>query len=257
MKNIAITLGLICLLAACGQAPPEPATGRLIVLGFDGMDPALTEAWMDAGLLPEFDRLRRDGHYQPLATTNPPQSPVAWASFATGTSAGDHGIFDFLRRDPDTYLPDFSVARYTPPSRHLSLGSWRLPIGEGQLDNQRQGEPLLEHGRASRTTQLGAQSTGHLPTRLDSSNAIGHGRARSARQSGDLHPLPAAAVCHRPKAVAAWFICDSVSTVGRRRLWKGPAHPLKTERPAVVAADEYPLRSRLGPRSSWMAKPDS
>jgi len=142
MKNIAITLGLICLLAACSQAPPEPATGRLIVLGFDGMDPQLTETWMDAGLLPEFDRLRRDGHYQPLATTNPPQSPVAWASFATGTGAGDHGIFDFLRRDPETYLPDFSVARYTPPSRHLSLGSWQLPIGEGQLENQRQGEPF-------------------------------------------------------------------------------------------------------------------
>jgi predicted AlkP superfamily phosphohydrolase/phosphomutase len=36
--------------------------------------------------------------YRPLGSTNPPQSPVAWTSFATGTLPGDHGIFDFISR---------------------------------------------------------------------------------------------------------------------------------------------------------------
>ncbi|AKS41524.1 Type I phosphodiesterase / nucleotide pyrophosphatase superfamily [Wenzhouxiangella marina] len=111
----------------------------MIVLGFDGMDPELVQRWMASGELPNFEALRREGYFQPLATSNPPQSPVAWSSFATGTGPGHHGIHDFLRRDPATYLPDFSVARFTPP-RSVGLGGWQLPIGAGTLENLRQGE---------------------------------------------------------------------------------------------------------------------
>lgn len=118
------------------------AQSRLIVLGFDGMDPQLTERWMDDGTLPTFAALRAEGYYQRLATTNPPQSPVAWASFATGTGAGAHGIYDFLRRDPQTYRPDFSIARYTPPAHSVDVGAWSLPIGNGELRNLRDGEPF-------------------------------------------------------------------------------------------------------------------
>lgn len=131
------------LLAACGgEDASTPVEARLVVIGFDGMDPVLLERWMDAGELPEFSRLRGEGHYQRLATSNPPQSPVAWASFATGTGAGEHGIFDFLRRDPTTYHPDFSIARYTPPERQVDLFGWTLPIGDGVLENQRRGVPF-------------------------------------------------------------------------------------------------------------------
>ncbi|HEU5217744.1 MAG TPA: alkaline phosphatase family protein, partial [Gemmatimonadales bacterium] len=40
------------------------------------------------------------------------QTPVAWSTFATGANPGVHGIFDFLRRDPATCLPDLSLNRY-------------------------------------------------------------------------------------------------------------------------------------------------
>jgi predicted AlkP superfamily phosphohydrolase/phosphomutase len=46
---------------------------------------------------------------------------VAWSSFATGKNPGEHGIFDFLRRDPALYRPDLALNRYeqknafTPP----------------------------------------------------------------------------------------------------------------------------------------------
>jgi predicted AlkP superfamily phosphohydrolase/phosphomutase len=125
----------------------------MIVLGFDGMDPVLVERWMANGELPNFEALRREGHYQPLATSNPPQSPVAWSSFATGSDPGHHGIHDFLRRDPATYLPDFSVARFTPPSS-IGLGGWQLPLGSGTLENLRQGESFW-----SQAQQAGQRAT--------------------------------------------------------------------------------------------------
>lgn len=141
---------------ACGDHPAPVAKSRLIVIGFDGLDPKLTEQWMADGQMPEFARLRDAGYYQRLPTSNPPQSPVAWASFATGTGAGEHGIFDFLRRDPLTYHPDFSIARYTPPENSISLGQWELPLGDGLLENQRHGEPFwltAEHQGQRATVQ--------------------------------------------------------------------------------------------------------
>jgi hypothetical protein len=71
--------------AAATRAAPDRA--RTIVLGFDGMDPELTQQSMAEGMLPHFARLAREGHYQVLPTTNPAQSPVAWArtrAFALG-----------------------------------------------------------------------------------------------------------------------------------------------------------------------------
>ena len=115
---------------------------RTIVIGFDGLDPVLTEQWMREGTLPNFARLARQGHYQRLGTTTPPQSPVAWASFATGADPGTHRIFDFLARDPQTYLPDFSIAHVTPPARTLDLFGYRFPLSDAAIENRRQGKPF-------------------------------------------------------------------------------------------------------------------
>jgi predicted AlkP superfamily phosphohydrolase/phosphomutase len=37
---------------------------------------------------------------------------VAWSTFATGVNPGGHGVFDFLRRDPRTYLPELALSGY-------------------------------------------------------------------------------------------------------------------------------------------------
>lgn len=87
------------------------AVRRVVVLGLDGLEPSLVESMMAAGALPAFARLRGAGGYDRLATTYPAQTPVAWSTFATGANPGVHGIFDFLRRDPSTYLPDLSLDR--------------------------------------------------------------------------------------------------------------------------------------------------
>jgi len=131
----------IVMLAGCGSEP-EPAEQRVVILGFDGMDPVLAQRWMDEGKLPNFSRLAESGHFQPLGTSNPPQSPVAWSDFATGEHAGAHGIFDFLRRDPETYGPQFSISENIPPESHLELFGLSIPLDEGQVLNRRQGVPF-------------------------------------------------------------------------------------------------------------------
>ena len=104
---------------------------RLIILGFYGMDPVLAQQWMDDGSLPNFRKLASMGGFHSLPTSNPPQSPVAWSDFATGTGPGEHGIYDFLRRDPETQLPDFSISRFVPPQNILPLFGMELPLDSG------------------------------------------------------------------------------------------------------------------------------
>lgn len=123
-------------------AEPEKVSGRVIVLGFDGMDPQLAQRWMQEGLLPNFSRLAASGSYQALATTIPAQSPVAWSSFATGTGPGEHGIFDFLRRSTDSYLPDFSISETEPTKYTVDLFGLRIPADGGRISNRRIGEPF-------------------------------------------------------------------------------------------------------------------
>ena len=117
-------------------APNSPCvavrTRKVVVLGLDGLDPRITERLLEAGKLPNLSRLRALGSYARLATTYPAQTPVAWSTFATGTNPGGHGIFDFLRRDPATYLPDTGLNRYE------ASGTLRTP----KVINLRRGTPF-------------------------------------------------------------------------------------------------------------------
>lgn len=85
---------------------------KVIVIGLDGLEPKLVRAMIDAGDLPNLASLEARGGLSRVATTTPAQTPVAWSTFATGMNPGGHGIFDFLRRDPGSYLPDLALSRY-------------------------------------------------------------------------------------------------------------------------------------------------
>jgi len=131
-------LALLC--AGCGGRHSGNYQA-VIVLGIDGMDPAFLEAhWAD---LPNLDRLRQEGEFQRLATTFPPQSPVAWSSFITGTDPTQHGIYDFVSRNPNTHLP-FSSLGETEPARGLSIGSYRIPLGSPRVHTFRRGAAFWE-----------------------------------------------------------------------------------------------------------------
>ncbi len=107
---------------------------KVIVIGLDGLEPTIVEAMLAAGELPHLDRLRAEGGFSRVATTTPAQTPVAWSTFATGTNPGGHGIFDFIRRDPRTYLPDLALNRYE------SRGAFLPP----RAVNMRRGTPVWE-----------------------------------------------------------------------------------------------------------------
>lgn len=85
---------------------------QALIIGLDGLDPTITEALLAAGELPNLSRLKAQGSYARVRTTYPAQTPVAWSTFATGTNPGGHGIFDFITRDPNTYLPQLALNHY-------------------------------------------------------------------------------------------------------------------------------------------------
>jgi len=134
------------LLSACGQPPARGK--RLIVLGVDGMDPHFVEQHWDA--LPNLRRLRDTGSFSRLATTTPPQSPVAWSTFSTGLDPDGHGIFDFVHRDPTTLQPLSSFAETLPPAHDLGIGPYRLPLSPARVRSFRRGQTfwqiLAAHG---------------------------------------------------------------------------------------------------------------
>src|SRR6476469_11268012 len=113
---LAVIAGVFLTQSSCrGRRPPSQYSQRLVILGFDGMDPALVAKWTKEGKLPNIKRLADQGGMYPLATTQSPESPTAWASFATGVNPGKHNIYDFLVRDTATYLPDLGMVRREPP----------------------------------------------------------------------------------------------------------------------------------------------
>src|SRR5207302_6775389 len=124
----------------CSRRTTRPVTTQVVVLGFDGADPNLLSKWAKQGHLPNLARLAQSGTFEPLGTTNPPESPVAWASFATGLNPGGTGIFDFLRRDPQTYLPELALVTREKPEFLFVM----IPIKAPKVTNERGGVPFYK-----------------------------------------------------------------------------------------------------------------
>lgn len=99
----------LMFVGALTLAATVAAQQKVIVVGFDGVDARYTERWMNEGKLPNLAKLRAEGTFRPLLPTTPAQTPVSWSTFSTGIDPGRTGIFDFLRRDPKTYLPVFAA----------------------------------------------------------------------------------------------------------------------------------------------------
>jgi predicted AlkP superfamily phosphohydrolase/phosphomutase len=127
---------------ACSGSPAAGA--RVIVLGFDGLDPTLVSDLMARGKLPNFARLAAQGTFSPLGTTIPPQSPVAWSTFTTGLDPGAHGVFDFIHRDPKTMTPVFSTARTEASGVSLKVGKYQFPLWGGSSELLRSGRPFWD-----------------------------------------------------------------------------------------------------------------
>ncbi len=148
LKYLIIATALVMLLAGgCGSGKSAPANGeaKVMVLAFDGLDPILLNQWMDEGALPNFVKLKKDGDFKKLGTSIPPQSPVAWSNFITGQNPGGHGIFDFIHRDPKTYLPFLSTTKTQAPEKFWKLAGYQIPVDEGSVTLMRQGKAFWQY----------------------------------------------------------------------------------------------------------------
>jgi predicted AlkP superfamily phosphohydrolase/phosphomutase len=91
---------------------------RTIIVGFDSFSPEVFEPLQQAGKMPNLSKFVEAGGYSRLEECSPPQTEVSWTSIATGVDPGSHGIFDFVHRDPKTYIPYVSLL----PTKQSALG---------------------------------------------------------------------------------------------------------------------------------------
>jgi hypothetical protein len=144
------------LLPGCGRRAsdaPASAGRRVLIVAFDGLDPRIVESLIHAGRMPKFARLAKTGSIGRIATSNPPQTPVAFANIISGADPGLHQVFDFIHRDPNpanTSLPvrpHFSTAdaARSPREWAIPLGSWQLPLSGTSTELLRRGPAFWDY----------------------------------------------------------------------------------------------------------------
>ena len=150
MRKNLILFSIVCIIAFCAASAVDAGEKKFLILGIDGMDYTILSEMLDKGEMPNFQELRSRGDFKPLQTSMPPQSPVAWSNFITGMDPGGHGIFDFIHRTPENYLPYLSTTRTESPSSVLSIGKYRIPLKSEEIKLLRKGKAfwkiLEKHG---------------------------------------------------------------------------------------------------------------
>jgi hypothetical protein len=96
LSIVAVFVGLAAYLAAGrGREGGAGESYRVVIAGFDGMDPEFLDYFLSQGKLPNFQKLMREGAYAPCQTFKPTKSVVLWTSVATGKRMEKHGIVDW------------------------------------------------------------------------------------------------------------------------------------------------------------------
>ncbi len=140
----AVLMTSVVFTPGCSDKQAVATKKKVLILGFDGMDPQILGKMMDEGRMPTFVKLASEGTFKNLQTSNPPQSPVAWSNFITGMNPGGHGIFDFVHRDPKTLFPYLSTSRTTGGGKTFTIGDWVIPLESGKVELLRHGDSFWE-----------------------------------------------------------------------------------------------------------------
>ncbi len=82
------------------SAPSPNSLRRLLLIGWDAADWQIIDPLLEAGKMPNLNRLIEGGVMASVATLHPIVSPMLWTSIATGKLADKHGIHGFTERDP-------------------------------------------------------------------------------------------------------------------------------------------------------------
>jgi predicted AlkP superfamily phosphohydrolase/phosphomutase len=80
--------------APLATEPIRPAR-RIVLVGVDGLSPAVLGEGLARGGAPAFARLLKRGAHGPLATLRPTEAPPLWTTVVTGRLPRDHGVKSF------------------------------------------------------------------------------------------------------------------------------------------------------------------
>jgi predicted Zn-dependent protease len=102
---------LLILMPKTEEEPPR----KLLLIGWDAADWSVARPLMEAGKMPNLQRLCDGGVHGKLATIRPVLSPMLWTSIATGKRAWKHGIHGFSEPCPstETIRPITNLSRKT------------------------------------------------------------------------------------------------------------------------------------------------
>jgi len=95
----------------------ETLADKILVLGFDGLDPRLTRKFVDEGLLPNLKKFIDAGaqrHDLAMLGGTPTVTPSMWTTLATGCYSNVHGITGFYRQSKT----DLASVEYNMDSRN-------------------------------------------------------------------------------------------------------------------------------------------
>ncbi|MFQ5645457.1 MAG: alkaline phosphatase family protein [bacterium] len=135
----------LCFLALVSGGCSDRSARKVLVLGLDGMPYAKVKEMMEAGKLPHFAELARQGGFQALGSSIPPQSPVAWSSFITGKNPGKTNIYDFIARKPESYIPYLSTSSIEGETEGVTIGNLVLPLKSPKAVLLRRGRPFWRY----------------------------------------------------------------------------------------------------------------
>jgi predicted AlkP superfamily phosphohydrolase/phosphomutase len=120
---------VVLALAACGAcgggAVARPAH-RLLVVGWDGATFDLLDPLLEAGRLPNVQRLMERGRAAVLESTAIPISSAAWTAAMTGMGPGESGVYGFFEPVPGSY-----DVRLIDSTSNRAAPLWRILSGRG------------------------------------------------------------------------------------------------------------------------------
>jgi tetratricopeptide (TPR) repeat protein len=84
------------------KSKAKPTGRKVLLIGLDGADWQLMDPWIAQGKLPNLGRLKARSAWANLKSMQPILSPLLWTTVATGRRPEEHGVVDFLVKDPAT-----------------------------------------------------------------------------------------------------------------------------------------------------------
>src|SRR3954452_22109674 len=91
---------------------------RVLLIGWDAADWIFLTPLVDAGKMPNLQRLIETGTSGRIATLQPILSPILWTSVATGKRGDQHGILSFVEpKAAGTGIQ--TISSYSPKSKAL------------------------------------------------------------------------------------------------------------------------------------------